>query len=57
VPIQWYVIIKGSYYWTGQGDHYTQELSRAKLFTEEEKELSFCFGDEAFIPLPTAGDA
>jgi hypothetical protein len=56
--MKWYVIVRESgQYWTGNRDEYTRELSRAKLFTEEEMDLSFVFPNEAFIPLPTPGDS
>lgn len=56
--MKWYVIIKeNGQYFTGDRDQYTRELDRAKLFTEEEMDLSFAFPNEKFIPLPTPGDS
>jgi len=55
---QWYVVVReGGQYWTGNGEDYTTELSRAKILTELEMEVSFCYKNEKFVPLPTIGDA
>jgi hypothetical protein len=56
--MKWFVIARDNgHYFTGERDEYTEELSRAKLFTEEEKELGFTFPNENWIPLPSPGDS
>jgi hypothetical protein len=64
-PMNWYAICnKDGLYWardnyqrTSESREYTASLEFAKLFTEEEKELSFCFFDEFWYLLPNNGDA
>jgi hypothetical protein len=53
----WYVIKRGNTYWTGIPDSYTDDISRARLFTEIEMEVSFVYGNEVWEPIPTKGDA
>ena len=56
--MNWYAICNADgHYWTGERDEYSTNPEYAKLFTEEEKELSFCFPNEFWLLLPNHGDA
>ena len=56
--MKWYVICnKDGHFFTGERDQYSISLEFAKLFTENEKELSFVFQHETWYPLPNPGDS
>ena len=56
--MNWYAIInQDNCFWMGEGREYSTHLQFAKLFTEEEKELSFVFPDESWYLIPNNGDA
>ena len=55
--MNWYVICdKDGNYWIGERDKYSTSLEFAKLFTEEEKELSFILSDETWYQLQNHGN-